>query len=541
MRRRIPLVSVFAIAALSSACRDTIPTDPQAARTSLLRASGVAAADIDGANFCNATPITIPAGPLANGVANPYPSTITVSGGGSILKVTATVQLLSHTFPSDLDLLLVGPTGASVMLMSDAGGSTDIVDVTLTFDDDATASLPARDIVSGSYRPTNAVADDVMPDVQGPYGSALSAFIETSPNGEWRLYAFDDGGGDRGTMLGGWCVNIAQDNAAPNANAGGPYVGNEGAPASFDGTASSDPDDEPIASYSWTFGDGGTGTGPNPEHTYLDNGTYIVTLVVTDGAGASSTPVTTEILVNNVAPVLGAISGLPPAPIAVGTPVTLTANFTDAGIQDTHTGTVTWSVGGTAEAATIDQGAGFGSISASRILTPGVYSVTFTVTDDDGGSGSVSTGLQYIVVYDPDESFVTGGGWINSPAGAYLANASLTGKANFGFVAKYKRDVAAPTGNAVFQFHAGSLRFKTTSYDWLIVVGDRATLAGAGELNGVAGYTFQLTAIDGTPSGGPDRFRIVITGPNGVVYDSGAGAPDGSNVSVLGGGSISIK
>ena len=60
---------------------------------------------------------------------------------------------------------------------------------------------------------------------------------------------------------------------------------------------------------------------------------------------------------------------------------------------------------------------------------------TLTVTDDDSGVG-MST-FQYIVVYDPSAGFVTGGGWINSPMGAYAANPSLTGKANFGFEAKY--------------------------------------------------------------------------------------------------------
>ncbi len=289
MRRRILLASFLTATALAAACRDLTPTNPSAARTTtLLRAADVAAASLEGTSYCSTTPIAVPAGPLANGIANPYPSTIAVAGGGSVLKVTATVQLLSHTFPSDLDILLVGPTGTSVMLMSDAGGSVDIVNATITFDDDAAASLPARDIVSGIFRPTNAAADDVMPDVAGPYGSSFSPFVGTNQQGEWRLYAFDDGGGDRGTILGGWCVTIAQDNAPPIANAGGAYAAYEGAAVTLDGTASSDPDQEPIASYAWTFGDGATGSGPTPQHTYAEDGTYTVTLVVTDGQGASS-------------------------------------------------------------------------------------------------------------------------------------------------------------------------------------------------------------------------------------------------------------
>jgi PKD repeat protein len=58
--------------------------------------------------------------------------------------------------------------------------------------------------------------------------------------------------------------------------------------ASFDGTGSADPDGT-IASYAWDFGDGSTGTGAKPTHTYGAAGTFPVTLTVTDnGGGATS-------------------------------------------------------------------------------------------------------------------------------------------------------------------------------------------------------------------------------------------------------------
>ncbi len=73
----------------------------------------------------NATPIVIPAGApgMTTGPASPYPSTINVAGlGGTVTRVTVTLNGLRHTFPDDLDILLVGP-GGSVILMSDAGGA----------------------------------------------------------------------------------------------------------------------------------------------------------------------------------------------------------------------------------------------------------------------------------------------------------------------------------------------------------------------------------------------------------------------------------
>jgi hypothetical protein len=78
---------------------------------------------------------------------------------------------------------------------------------------------------------------------------------------------------------------------------------------------------------------------------------------------------------------------------------------------------------------------GSGTVSASHVYTAaGVYTVRLTVTDSDGDM-SAST-FQYLVVYDPNAGFVTGGGWIDSPGGAYIADPTLAGKASFGFVAK---------------------------------------------------------------------------------------------------------
>ena len=85
--------------------------------------------------------------------------------------------------------------------------------------------------------------------------------------------------------------------------------------------------------------------------------------------------------------------------------------------------------------------------------------------DDDGGIGARSSAHDvpaFVVVYDPTGSFVTGGGWIESPAGA-LWTTDVSGKASFGFVAKYKHGASTPSGNTEFQFKAGDLSFKSTA------------------------------------------------------------------------------
>src|SRR6187431_2061149 len=126
---------------------------------------------------------------------------------------------------------------------------------------------------------------------------------------------------------------------------------------------------------------------------------------------------------------------------------------------------------GSTSAGTVVEANGIGTVGpqAHTYTAPGVYTVRVTISDGHGGTDSEV--FEYVVVYDPAGGFVTGGGWIDSPAGAYAADPALAGKANFGFVSKYQKGATVPTGNTEFQFQEGNLNFKSTNFQWLVIQG----------------------------------------------------------------------
>lgn len=358
-------------------------------------------------------------------------------------------------------------------------------------------------------------------------------------------------------------VTVSEVNKPPVLTSIGAKSVNEGSLLSFSATAT-DPDlpENALAFSVQTAGNSDLATAAinattgaftwtpvddNPTGTMSDN--YAVRIVVTDDGdnppGLSDDEQVT-ITVNNVPPT---ITGITLDPNTAGSvyPITgqpkVLAAWTDPGATDTHT--CTYSVQDAVSSLVVASGISCGT--GMNVTESGLYTVTVTVTDDDSGS-DVETAGALIVIYDPSAGFVTGGGWINSPEGAcrYAAcQHSTVGKATFGFVSKYvtqgKDKTAVLTGNTEFQFHAGELNFKSSSYEWLVVNGGsgRAQYKGVGTVNGSGGYGFILTAYDGTS----DKFRIKIweTASGAIVYDNQMAEPDTSTLAtVLGGGSIII-
>ncbi len=140
-------------------------------------------------------------------------------------------------------------------------------------------------------------------------------------------------------------------NAPPQVNSFSGGTINEG------GTYTSNGSFTDSDSTSWTatvdYGDGG---GANAltlnsdktfslSHVYKDNGTYTVTVSVTNNQGATGTG-TATVTTNNVVPTVGTITA-PSSPVIVNTSITASANFTDPGVLDTHTASWNWGDGNT--------------------------------------------------------------------------------------------------------------------------------------------------------------------------------------------------
>jgi hypothetical protein len=152
-------------------------------------------------------------------VATPYPSTNLVSGitGSYVTKVTVQIFGFAHTFPADVDIVLVGPGGQNAVLMGNVGTENlpqAATNINLTLDDDAASSMPLdTDLVSGTFKPTqrNAFQFDFpapAPANTNLMGTLLANFKNINPNGTWRLFVVDDTSPDSGVITGGWSLTF---------------------------------------------------------------------------------------------------------------------------------------------------------------------------------------------------------------------------------------------------------------------------------------------------------------------------------------------
>lgn len=167
-----------------------------------------------------------------SGAGTVYGSEIAVGAlPGDVQGVTVTLHGVHHTYPDDIEVLLVAPNGQKIKLMSDVGGATDLTGVTLSFSANAAARLPdIAAIVSGTYLPSDVVENDPLPDPAPQPAYTLDMTVLNGPasdmQGTWRLYVADDQGGDGGRIAGGWTLAITtagtvSDTPSPDAPSAG--------------------------------------------------------------------------------------------------------------------------------------------------------------------------------------------------------------------------------------------------------------------------------------------------------------------------------
>jgi PKD repeat protein len=161
--------------------------------------------------------------------------------------------------------------------------------------------------------------------------------------------------------------------AAFSSSPGSPL---EGTAVSFDGSGSADPNQGgKIDSYSWSFGDGGSGTGATPSHVYAKAGTYQVSLTVTSHENKTA-QVTHNVIVGDESPVA---AFTPPSGVVAGTAASFDGRASHD--PDGSIASYSWNFG--------DGGSGSGATPSHKYAKAGTFTVTLTVLDSDGRSASV--------------------------------------------------------------------------------------------------------------------------------------------------------
>jgi subtilisin-like proprotein convertase family protein len=444
--------------------------------------------------------------------ASPYPSNISVSGvTGTVGDVNITLNGLTHTYPSDLGILLVGPTGANIYIMDYAGGGADVTGVVLTFDDQAASPIPyGSQITSGSWQCADYIGDLFDPPAPTPSGSVrLSDFNNLNPNGTWSLYVEDFAGADVGTIDTGWSITITTVDFPPTISDIPDQTINEDSdtgalpftvddletpPANLTVSgSSSNPGLVPNGNIVF----GGSGTNRTVTVTPLANQFGTATITVTVNDGTNNTSDTFLLTVN-----------------PVNDPPTI-SNITDRTIaENTSTGPIAFTIGdvdnpvgsltlsGSSSNTTLVPNANivFGGAGANRTVTVtpvvgqyGVTTITVTVSD-----GTDTTSDTFVLT-------------VNAlPTISNISDTTINEDNSTGAIPFTVNDNETP---------AGSLNVAAVSSNLALVPNANVFLGGAGTsrtvnvvpvANGFGTTTITVTVTDGNGGTAQDTFVVTV-------------------------------
>jgi PEP-CTERM motif len=145
--------------------------------------------------------------------------------------ITVTLNGFSATNTSDVDVVVVAPTGAALVLLGGAGGTSPVGPFNIMFDDTAASTVPPGLASSGSFKPTQFGQVGSFPS-PGPglayhspatFGTSIlgnlnaaGVFTGINLNGTWSLYAMDTVSGDSTDIANGWRLNITLPGTNPS-------------------------------------------------------------------------------------------------------------------------------------------------------------------------------------------------------------------------------------------------------------------------------------------------------------------------------------
>ena len=298
----------------------------------------------------------------------------------------------------------------------------------------------------------------------------------------------DDGESDTDVVI----ITVQQPpNTPPVAEAGGPYTGTVGVAIILDGTGSTDPDGNPLT-YSWDLDNDGVfddATGTTPTVSFPEQGSYIVALLVSDGLASHTDTATITVL--NAAPV---ITVAPEGSTTEGSAFTEAGAFSDAG-ADSWTATVDYGDDTGVQPLLLQPDQTF--TLHHTYANEGVYTVTLTITDNDGAVGSATL----VVTVDNVEP---------------TAHAGADQSVDEGQVVTLNGTGSSDPGTDVLHFMWQQLAGPDVVLDLSDPV--QPTFTAPSVPAGGATLTFALTVSDGVADSTPAVVNITITNVNKPPY-----------------------